>query len=50
MKANRNELSRPDAAEIVEKLGHRQTIDEGYRPFGDGHAADRIVAALENHQ
>ncbi len=45
---NRNELCRPDALEIVEKLGHQQTVDENYLPFGDGHAAEKIVDALES--
>ncbi len=44
---NRNELTRPIADEIVEKLSHEQTIDSHYLPFGDGHAADKIVRALE---
>lgn len=45
---NRNELSKPLAEEIVEKLGHEQTVDECYLPFGDGHSADKIVEAIEN--
>ena len=45
---NRNELSKPIAEEIVEKLGHEQTVDECYLPFGDGHSADKIVEAIEN--
>lgn len=45
---NRNELSRPIAEEIVEKLGHVQTVDESYLPFGDGHSAIKIVEAMEN--
>lgn len=45
----RNELSRPVAEEIVEKLSHTQTVDPDYHPFGDGHSAKKIVAALENH-
>lgn len=45
---NRNELSRPIAKEIVEKLGHAQTVDESYLPFGDGHSAIKIVEAMEN--
>lgn len=44
---NRNELSRPVAEEIVDKLGHEQTVDESYMPFGDGHSADKIVEAIE---
>lgn len=46
---NRNELSKPVADEIVEKLSHVQTIDETYYPFGDGTAAIKIVEALENY-
>ena len=48
MMDNRNELSRPIAEEIVEKLGHVQTVDESYLPFGDGHSAIKIVEAMEN--
>lgn len=44
---NRNELSKPNAEEIVEKLEHEQKIDHAYSPFGDGHSAERIVNALE---
>lgn len=47
MVGNRNELSRPVAEEIVEKLKHEQIIDEAYLPFGDGHSAIKIVEALE---
>lgn len=49
MVCGRNELSRPDAEEIVEKLNHEQTIDAAYMPFGDGHAARRIVEAMEQY-
>ena len=45
----RNELSHPDAEEIVEKLMRSQSIDESYQPFGDGHSAVRIVRSLEKH-
>lgn len=48
MVEGRNELSKPDSVEILEKLKHEQKIDEGYEPFGDGHAAVKIVHALEN--
>ena len=47
MVSGRNVLSRPDAAEIVRKLGEPQTVDGSYQPFGDGHSAVRIVNALE---
>ena len=43
----RNELSAPIAEEIIEKLNHPQTINQAYQPFGDGHAAIKIVKAME---
>ena len=43
----RNELSKPLAEEILEKLGHNQHVDPSYQPFGDGHSADRIVESIE---
>ncbi len=46
---NRNELSKPVAEEIVEKLGHEQLVDKSYLPFGDGHSAEKIVEALEKN-
>lgn len=45
----RNELSRPLAEEIVEKLKHEQRVNKTYQPFGDGHSAVKIVEALENY-
>ena len=50
MTGNRNQLSRPDAGEIREKLFTPQTVEAGYQPFGDGHAARKIVRALEEAQ
>ena len=47
---NRNELSLPVAEEIVEKLNHKQIVDENYRPFGDGRSAYKIVKALEEYK
>lgn len=44
---NRNELAKPIASDILEKLAHEQTIDENYKPFGDGHSAEKIVLAME---
>ena len=46
---NRNELCRPNAEDICEKLSHNQVVDENYLPFGDGHSAEKIVDALENY-
>ena len=47
MVSGRNELSYPIAEEIVAKLSNPQTVDAAYQPFGDGHAAEKIVKALE---
>lgn len=43
---NRNQMARPQAEDIVAKFANRQTVDEGYRPFGDGHACGKIVDIL----
>lgn len=45
---NRNQLCRPDREDIVKKLSSDQTIVESYRPFGDGHTADRILQVLDS--
>lgn len=42
----RNELAKPVASDILEKLNHKQIIDETYNPFGNGHAAEKIVEAM----
>lgn len=44
----RNELSKANTDEILNKLSHDQRIEEDYMPFGDGHAAEKIVEAIEN--
>ena len=44
----RNELSKPNADEIINKLEQDQLIDKSYQPFGDGQASIKIVEALEN--
>lgn len=43
---HRNDLAKPNTEDILEKLGLEQSIDAVYQPFGDGHAAEKIVAAL----
>ena len=47
---HRNDLTRPKAEEILQKLELEQHIDNDYRPFGDGHAAEKIVRALEGYK
>lgn len=49
MVSGRNELSSPNAEEIVSKLGHEQFVDDTYQPFGDGHSAVKIVEAMEQY-
>ena len=44
---NRNQLAKPLAEDIIAKLSKDQVIDDSYNPFGDGHAAERIVAEIE---
>lgn len=48
MTGRRNELSPPEAKEILEKLFHSQEIDDTYCPFGDGHSADKVVNEITN--
>lgn len=47
---NRNNLAKPQTEDILEKLALEQVLDESYQPFGDGHAAEKIVAAMEQAQ
>lgn len=46
MVQGRNQLAKPNCADILEKLEAVQTIDPAYRPFGDGHAGERICRIL----
>jgi len=50
MIGNRNQLSKPIASEILEKLNTAQVITDAYQPFGDGHSALKIVEALDNNK
>lgn len=43
----RNQLSKPIASDILEKLNFRQSVDETYKPFGDGHTAEQIIKIIE---
>lgn len=42
MVGNRNQLAKADRDDILEKLSKEQIIDPDYKPFGDGHAAEKI--------
>ena len=48
MVGNRNQLAKP--AEILTKLTVATTVDENYKPFGDGRAAEKIIGALQSLQ
>ena len=43
----RNQLAKPEADDILQKLSAVQQIDSNYMPFGDGYAAERIILELE---
>lgn len=47
---NRNQLAKPDHKDILEKLSKNQTIDETYKPFGDGHSAEKIVEIIHEYE
>ena len=46
MRNHRNVLAEPDHTEILTKLNQEQYIDPGYRPFGDGHAAEEMCEII----
>ena len=50
MIGNRNQLSKPNADEILEKLRTPQIVDNVYQPFGDAHSALKIVKAIEEYK
>lgn len=50
MVSKRNQLARPETRDILEKLEFKQTIDKSYKPFGDGHAAEKILKLLEEYK
>lgn len=41
-----NQLARPDAADILGKFVREPKFDTTYKPFGDGHACERICELL----
>lgn len=50
MVGNRNQLAKAEHKDILEKLSRQQTIDPEYRPFGDGHAAEKICNILDRYE
>lgn len=49
MKDGRNSLAKPDKEDILSKMSLPQVIDPAYQPFGDGHAAERILNIVNKH-
>lgn len=43
---NRNQLAHAEHNDILEKLSKTQTVDPSYKPFGDGHAAEKICEII----
>lgn len=46
---NCNQLAKPEKADILSKLETRVSFDPAYQPFGDGHAAEKIVSQIQNY-
>lgn len=44
-----NRLSAPVTAEILEKMNAEILFPEGYKPFGDGHSAEKIVELIAEY-
>lgn len=44
----RNQYCKPVAKDIVNALNTKQIIDDSYKPFGDGHASERIIKIIED--
>lgn len=49
MVGNRNQLARPDAKDILDKLNKDMRVDDSYQPFGNGNAAQKVVDVLRKH-
>ena len=47
MKNNCNQLAKPEKNDILAKLSCHVAFDPDYQPFGDGHSAEKIVAAIK---
>lgn len=43
---NRNQLAAPERKSILDALAKDQVVDPSYQPFGDGHAAERILEGI----
>jgi UDP-N-acetylglucosamine 2-epimerase (non-hydrolysing)/UDP-GlcNAc3NAcA epimerase len=46
MAGNCNQLAKPKANDILEKRKNKAVFDKQYKPFGDGHACERMCDIL----
>ena len=44
-----NVLAKPDKEDILAKLQRQVSFDPAYRPFGDGHSAEKIVGIIKEY-
>lgn len=44
-----NVLAKPEKNDILQKLSRSITFDPAYRPFGDGHSAEKIVEIIREY-
>lgn len=44
-----NLLAKPEKSDILEKLSETVAFDPAYRPFGDGHSAEKIVEIMKEY-
>ena len=49
MKNGCNRLAKPDREDILAKLNAPAFFDPDYRPFGDGHSAERITEKIREY-
>lgn len=49
LKDGMNRLARPDKADILEKLSRPAHMDPAYRPFGDGHACEKMKHIIDEY-
>lgn len=50
MIGNRNQLTKANRYDILEKLNTDQIIDNNEMPFGDGHSAEKIVSIISKYK
>jgi len=49
MKDDCNILAKPEKEDILAKLSRNVSFDSTYRPFGDGHSAEKIVGIIREY-